>query len=248
VLSLGVGAAVLLLLPFWYRSDPARLVPEQARRGATYFATACILFLCAAAVVVLLNSAYGARVGAWIHPVYWWPVAAAVSFAIVLTAGRRVGFEDVGRWMHLFGVALLFVGFQFVACIAVLGQGLAAAVGSWIGYGFGGLLFAAICAWMVRLLVRRIRGDSPAGRLRLFIFMVTENVFMFVGLMIWAKWPHGAWHDDAGHMTHEGRQLLLFVALILATAVIFSVLIASERRSIRRVLGPPVERVGREQS
>ncbi|MCC7292473.1 MAG: hypothetical protein IT449_10485 [Phycisphaerales bacterium] len=239
VLTQGVGIVVLLLLPWWHQVADAGLDRRDLRRAVAALAVAFVTFVVASTAVVGAYQRWSANIGPWLHPAFWLPALAVFSWAGVYLAFRRAGFVAVGSWLRVLSVALLFVVFQGVVYLIVLGQGLSHVVGAWAGYGLGTVLFLTACAWMLSQLSAQWTPRAGAGRTLLFWFVVTENIALFLGLMLWARWPQGGWLDEAGALTHEARQLLMMGAVVLIVLLVFSLLIAMERRSIRRVLGAP---------
>lgn len=239
VLTQGVGIVVLLLLPWWHQVADAGLDRRDLRRALTVLMIACATFAVASAAVAGAHQKWSADLGPWLHPAFWLPALAVMSWAGVYFFFRRAGFAAVGSWLRVLSVALLFVLFQVVVFLIVLGQGLTHVLGAWAGYGLGAVLFLVACAWMLSQLSAQWSLRAGPGRTLLFWFVVTENIALFLGLMMWARWPQGGWLNESGALTHEARQLLLMGAVVVIVLVVFSLLIAAERRSIRRVLGTP---------
>ncbi len=238
VMSQGIGVALLLSLPFWYRDHGPGVDPGDARRGAAWFAGACVSFVILAYLVSRANAALSDRIGVWLHPVFWWPILAVACWAMAYAAARAVGFAAVGRWLTLLTVSLLFILFQFVVFVIVLGRWLTAVLPASIAFGIGGAIFLMTTIWAIGVTIAHVAGRADRPRRAMFIATVTENVALFLGLMLWAKWPHDALRDAAGAWTEEARHLWFLVAVVLAAVAVFAALVAVERRNIRLVLGP----------
>jgi len=243
VLSQGIGVALLLLLPFWYKLDIKVRADGGFGRGLKYFLIACVLLVLSGAAVAALNLKYNKSVGVLFHPAFWRPALAVVSWLIAYVLGRRAGFTQTGHWLLWLTVMLLLVLFQGITLIVVLGQGLSHVIGS-AGYAIGGALFIVVVAWILWVAGREVRRQDKVVRRRLFIFTITENVILFLGLMLWAKWPHHELFEASGEMSHEFKQFVFLAVVVVAAVIVFSLLVRTEVRNIRRVLGPSSETEG----
>lgn len=237
ILSQGVGVTLLLLLPFWYRDEEAGLSPAGAKRAAGWFAATCAAFVMCAWLVGVANARWADRIGVWLHPVFWWPALAVGCWGASYAAGRRLRLPDLGAWMRLFTVTLLLVLFQGAVFVVAFGRWLSGATSAAVGFGVGGALFVASAFWVIRAAVLHVRRRDIAVRRKVFIFTVTENIVLFLGLMLWAKLPHEGMREASGAWTEEARQFWFMSAVILAAGVLFAALVAVERRNITRILG-----------
>ncbi|RJP38584.1 MAG: hypothetical protein C4547_04190 [Phycisphaerales bacterium] len=238
VLSQSVGVVLLLTLPFWYRDGRPDLDVAQTRRGVAWFSVACLAFVVSGYLVSRANAMLSDRIGAWLHPVFWWPVLAVGCWGLALVGGRMAGFDAVGRWLMLLTVSLLFVLFQFVMFVIVLGRWLAGLVPAGVALTVGAVIFLAAAVWALKVTAAHLHGRAQQARRAVFIVTVTENVALFLGLMVWAKWPHDPLLDAAGALTEEARHFAYMLVVVIAAVVLFASLVAVERRNITRVLGP----------
>jgi hypothetical protein len=171
-----------------------------------------------------------------IHPMYTWPVLWIGGYALAGILMRKAAFEDAFKWLLLLNTALILIGFQALAFVVVLGQGLSWAISPILAYGIGFALFLLASLLIVRFLLRRIAGTDQRLRVRLMAVVTTEGLALFLGLTIWAMWPPGGLFAGGPH--DETRRFLFAVFLMAFAVTVFYAFVLTEWRTVHRTLTP----------
>jgi hypothetical protein len=167
---------------------------------------------------------------------YIWPVVWIAGYVLAGIAMRVAGFGDAFKWLLLLNTALILIGFQALAFLVVLGQGLAWAIHPAVAYGMGLVLFLITTLAILWLLGRRIAGTDGNLRGKLTAAFATEGLVLFLGLTIWAMWPAEGLFAGGPH--DETRRFLFAVAVMVFAVVVFFAFVVTERRTVLRTLSP----------
>jgi hypothetical protein len=241
VLTQGIGILLVLLLPFWFPLKPANLVAKEWGRGLLTFCGGAAMFAVTALVFERIRVKLPEGSRDILHPLFVWPPAAVGSLAVAGLIDRRLGHAGAFGWLKLFVTGSILVGFQFVACIIVLGQGLSWGLASNAGYVIGAIPCALMATGIVIFVVLRARGRDEGIRWKALAIFVTEAIVVWVGLTLWALWPPEGLLTEKG-WTAEAKGFGFSLLMIAAALIVFFSLVITERVSIRRTLGPPEQR------
>jgi hypothetical protein len=234
ILTQIIVVGLLLLFPFWYPLRSARVEKEQWRWGVLTLALHWLAFGVPAAVLLWARSRLEMPYTDLIHPMYTWPVLWIGGYALAGVLMRRAAFDDAFQWLLLLNTALILIGFQALAFIVVLGQGLSWAISPVLAYGIGFALFLIASLLIIRFLRRRIAGTDQRVRVRLMVVLTTEGLALFLGLTIWAMWPPGGLFAGGPH--DETRRFLFAVAVMAFAVAVFYAFLITERRTVNRTL------------
>lgn len=237
ILTQMVVVILLFLLPFWYPLRAARVNKHEWPAGLLTFGLQYVVFLLPAAVLLWFRAHMPAPFRDVIHPMFVWPVLWLVAFVAVGWLMRRVRLRDAFRWLTLFNMGLVLIGFQALMFFVVLGQGLSWAVGPAVGYCAGLLLFVPSVIIIIWFLMRRIAGDDEHLRVKLMAGLITEGLVLFLGLTIWAMWPAGGLVPAEGAHS-ETRGFAYSVAVIVFALTVFYAFLITEFRTVHRTLKP----------
>lgn len=237
ILTQMIVVILLFLLPFWYPLRAARVKKNELRSALSIFGLQWLAFLIPAAILLLFRSAMPDPYRDFVHPMFVWPVLWFVGYVAVGCLMRKVQLSNAFEWLKLFNTGLIFIAFQALIFLVVLGQGLSWAVGPATGYLTGLLLFVPSTVVIIWFLIRRINGTDKALRVKLMAGLITEGLILFLGLTVWAMWPAG------GHVPEEGshsetRSFAYAVVIIVFALLVFYAFLITELRTVRRTLKP----------
>lgn len=241
IFTQAIVIGMVILLPFWIPIDRAKINRKDFPRGILTCGVMIAMILLPAVFFAWVRRSLPEGYGDIAHPMFVWPVLAAVAFVVAGWLAKRTGLADAYKWLKLFTISVLLLGIQFITFIVVLGQGLSWAMSPAVGYAIGGIIFLVAAVAIIRWAVLRIFGTDESIRVKVLIAFITEGLLVFVGLTIWAMWPAGRLITEHG-WHHEAKSFAFFLLLIAAAAIVFVCLVAAERRTIRRTLGPSEER------
>ena len=237
ILTQMVVVILLFLLPFWYPLRAAGVDEDDWHAGLSIFGLQYAVFLIPATVLLWFRSHMADPYRDAIHPMFVWPVLWFVAYVAVGWLMSKVRLRDAFKWLTLFNMGLVLIGFQALAFFVVLGQGLSWIVGAAAGYCAGLLFFVPSTIVIVWFLIRRIAGDDERLRVKLMAGLITEGVVLFLGLTIWAMWPAGGLVPAEGAHS-EARSFLYAVAVIVFALAIFYTFLITELRTVHRTLKP----------
>ena len=236
ILSQMVVVILWLIVPFWYPLRAANLDPNKWRTGLLTFFAQLLAFIVPAAVLLWLQTLLPAPLDQIIHPMFAWPVLAIVAFLLtgLIAAGTFLG--DAFQWLKLFNTAVIFIGLQAMTFLVVLGQWLSGVINPRIGYLISILLFAASSILVAMFIISRIKGTDKKFRLKLMTALITECIALFLGLTIWAMWPHEGLFAKTD--PHQTQQFLFSIAVMAVCACALYAFLITELRTVHRILMP----------
>jgi hypothetical protein len=183
-----------------------------------------------------VRSRMAAPYGDIVHPMYVWPVLWMGGYVLAGLLMKKAGFGDAFRWLLLLNTGVILTGFQGLAFLVILGQGLSWAIGPALAYSVGLVLFAISTTIIVWFLIRRMAGNDHGLRVKLLAALATEGLIVFLGLTIWAMWPPGGLFSGGPH--DETRRFLFTVFLMAFTVTVFYAFLITEWRTVHRTLSP----------
>ena len=236
ILTQMIVVGLLFLFPFWSPLRPAQVRKQQWRWGLATLAVHGLVFGVPAAVLLWVRSHLAAPYDDLLHPMYVWPVLWIGGYVLAGVGMRRAGFADAFRWLLLLNTALILIGFQALAFLVVLGQGLSWAISPVAAYAIGLILFLTAALAIVWVMLRRIAGTDGHLRDKLMAALTTEGLILFLGLTIWAMWPPTGLFVGGPH--DETRRFLFAVAVMVFAVAVFYAFLITERRTVNRTLSP----------
>ncbi len=235
ILTQMVVVVLVFLLPFWYPLRAARLNKDKWPLGLLTFALQWFLFLVPATALLLFRAIMPDPYRDVIHPMFVWPVLWIFGFfaaGLIMYKARQ---SDAFEWLKLLNTGLVLIGFQGLAFLVVLGQGLSWTIGAAAGYLAGLALFLPSTIIIIWFVFRRAAGTDRNIRTKLMVGLITEGFILFLGLTIWAMWPaEGLFPAESVHS--ETRSFAYAVAVILLALTIFYVFLITELRTVHRTL------------
>ena len=235
IFTQGIAMAMIILLPFWFPFRPVQLDSRFWARGLRSFCLLLGMFCVPVLVLVWIRSSLQEQYRDFLHPMFLWPTLAIAAYIAAGILDRQAGFADAFKWLKLYTVGLLLIGFQYLAFIAILGQGLSWTMPSALAYTIGMVPFLAASGFIVRFIVLRIQGKDENLRVKLLTAFVTEGILLFISLTIWAMWPAGGLYTEHG-WHHEVRGFAFSLLIIIAAAITLYAFLCTERRTVRRTL------------
>ena len=238
ILSQSVVIGMVIFLPFWFPLKAAGLDVGCRGRGLRCFGLFLGMFFVPTMGLVWVRSTLPEGYRDFLHPMFLWPVFAIGAYIAAGVIGRQCGFTDAFKWLKVYMVGLLLIGLQYLAFIVVFGQGLSWALPPKLAYLIGAIPFLVTSGYIIRFIRLRIRGNDDVSRVKLLYAFVTEGILLFMGLTIWAMWPHGGLYTTEHGWHHEARSFLFSIAVISAASIILIAFLSTERRTVRRTLSP----------
>lgn len=236
ILTQMIVVILLFLLPFWYPLRAARVKKNELRSALSIFGLQWLAFLIPAAILLLFRSAMPDPYRDVIHPMFVWPVLWAAAYIAVGCFMQKMQLSNTFEWLKLFNTGLIFIGFQALIFLVVLGQGLSWAVGPATGYLTGLFFFVPSSAVIIWFLIRRINRTDKTLRVKLMACLITEGLILFLGLTIWAMWPVTGHAPEGSHS--ETRSFAYSVVIILFALIVFYAFLITELRTVHRTLKP----------
>lgn len=238
ILTQMIVVALLFLLPFWYPLRAARVKKDEWREGLLIFGLQWLAFLIPASILLLFRSRMPDPYRDIIHPMFVWPVFWIASYVAVGCLMRKVRLSDAFEWLKLLNTGLIFIGFQALIFLIVLGQGLSWVLGAATGYLAGLVLFVPSTMIIIWFLIRRIIGEDENVRVKLMAGLITEGLILFLGLTIWAMWPAGGLFAPAEGSHGETRRFAYSVVVMVFSLAVFYAFLITELRTVHRTLKP----------
>jgi hypothetical protein len=236
ILTQMIVVGLLFLFPFWAPLRSAQVRRHEWATGLMTLFLHGLAFTLPAAVLLWVRSRMEAPYCDIIHPLYVWPVLWIGGYVLAGLVMRRAGFDDAFTWLLLLNTTVILIGFQALAFLVVLGQGLSWAISPAAAYSIGLALFLVTTLLILWTLLRRIAGTDQTLRVRLMLAITTEGLALFLGLTIWAMWPPGGLFAGGPH--DETRRFLFAVALMAFAVIVFYAFVLTERRTVLRTLSP----------
>jgi len=236
ILTQMIVVGLLFLFPFWCPLRSAQVNQYERPAGLVTLLVHWLAFTVPAGVLLWVRSRMEMPYGDIIHPMYTWPVLWIGGYVLAGLVMRRAGFDDAFKWLLLLNTTVILIGFQALAFLVVLGQGLSWAISPIAAYGIGFALFLAVTLLLLWVLARRIAGTDQTLRVKLMLAITTEGLALFLGLTIWAMWPPGGLFAGGPH--DETRRFLFAVAVMAFAVLVFYAFVVTERRTVLRTLSP----------
>ena len=236
ILTQMIVVGLLFLFPFWCPLRSAQVNKDEWPAGLVTLVLHGLAFAVPAGVLLWVRSRLAAPYGDIVHPMYVWPVLWIGGYLLAGVLMRVAGFEDAFKWLLLLNTAVILIGFQALAFLVVLGQGLSWAIDPVVAYAIGFALFLITSLIIVWLLLRRIAGTDQSLRVKLMTVLTTEGLTLFLGLTIWAMWPAEGLFSGGPH--EETRRFLFAVSVMAFAVIVFYAFVLTERRTVLRTLSP----------
>ncbi|MFH1716630.1 MAG: hypothetical protein ABIF19_04715 [Planctomycetota bacterium] len=237
ILTQMVVVALLFLLPFWYPLRAARVNKDRWPLGVLTLALQWLVVLIPAVVLLWFRSIMPDPYRDVIHPMFVWPVLWTFGYVAAGWLMYKARLSDAFEWLKLLNTGLIFIGFQGLIFLVVLGQGLSWAIGPAAGYLAGVVLFLPSTMIIIWFVIRRAAGNDGNLRTKLMTGLITEGLVLFLGLTIWAMWPaEGLFSAEVAH--GETRSFIYAVAVMILALVVFYAFLITELRTVHRTLKP----------
>ena len=236
ILTQMIVVGLLFLFPFWAPLRSARVDKDDWRAGLLTLLIHWLAFAVPAGILLWVRSGMAMPYADLMHPMYVWPVLWIAGYVLAGVVMWKAGFGDAFKWLLLLNTGLILMGFQAMAFLVVLGQGLSWTLSPVLAYGIGLVLFLMSSIVIVWVLRRRIAGTDQSLRVKLLAAFTTEGLAMFLGLTIWAMWPPGGLFSGGPH--DETRRFLFAVAVMAFAVIVFYAFLITEWCTVHRTLSP----------
>jgi hypothetical protein len=236
ILTQMIVVGLLFLFPFWAPLRSARVAKNDWRGGLQTLLLHWLAFGIPAGILLWVRRGMEMPYADLVHPMYVWPVLWITGYVLAGIAMKKAGFDDAFKWLLLLNTGLILIGFQAMAFLVVLGQGLSWAISPFLAYGIGFVLFLVSSAAIAWVSIRRIAGTDQRLRMKLLAALTTEGLAVFLGLTIWAMWPPTGLFAGGPH--DETRRFLFAVSVMAFAVMVFYAFLITEWRTVHRTLSP----------
>ena len=236
ILSQAIVAVLWILLPFWYPLRDANIDKNKWPSGLMVFAAQWLMFFIPSAILLWIHNLLPKPFNDIIHPMFVWPVLWVIVYILAGYIARITFLSESFRWLNVLNSGVIFIGLQALAFLVVLGQGLSWVIDHTTAYIIGSALFTASSILVICFVVSRIKGNDQKFRLGVMTALITECIILYLGLTIWAMWPHEGLL--AGTASNETQRFLFTVIIMAIIAIVLWAFLIVELRTVRQILSP----------